>query len=139
MKFFFYNSIFLFLLSFSSSPSFFKILIIPTPNTLNKSIISPREISSSNITSDDRGFVRYAITFSKIWSSEQDLEQWTRLRRPSSDFLFVNWSIFPNLFMKYIFEQFFLIKVLFIYKRMWCICDMFENTFSNFKSIFRFL
>ncbi|CAK8539544.1 unnamed protein product [Lathyrus sativus] len=42
------------------------------PRTLNKAIISSREISSSSTSSDDRRFVRHGITFSKIWSSEQE-------------------------------------------------------------------
>ncbi|ESW28603.1 hypothetical protein PHAVU_002G003000 [Phaseolus vulgaris] len=41
-----------------------------TPNS--KAIISSREISSNSTASDDRRFVRHNITFSKIWSSEQE-------------------------------------------------------------------
>ncbi|XP_027361593.1 uncharacterized protein LOC113869468 [Abrus precatorius] len=40
--------------------------------TPNKAIISSREISSNSAASDDRRFVRHSITFSKIWSSEQE-------------------------------------------------------------------
>ncbi|RDY03158.1 Vacuolar protein sorting-associated protein 13C, partial [Mucuna pruriens] len=40
--------------------------------TPNKAIISSREISSYSTASDDRRFVRHSITFSKIWSSEQE-------------------------------------------------------------------
>lgn len=42
------------------------------PRTPNKAIISSREISSYSTASDDRRFVRHSITFSKIWSSEQE-------------------------------------------------------------------
>ncbi|KAK7307747.1 hypothetical protein VNO77_41077 [Canavalia gladiata] len=42
------------------------------PRTPNKAIISSREISSNSTASDDGRFVRHSITFSKIWSSEQE-------------------------------------------------------------------
>ncbi|KAL2987622.1 hypothetical protein AAZX31_11G038900 [Glycine max] len=42
------------------------------PRIPNKAIISSREISSNSTASDDRRFVRHIITFSKIWSSEQE-------------------------------------------------------------------
>ncbi|XP_020979196.1 uncharacterized protein LOC107640015 [Arachis ipaensis] len=42
------------------------------PRTSNKGIISSRDISSHNATSDDRRFVKHSITFTKIWSSEQE-------------------------------------------------------------------
>lgn len=42
------------------------------PRTPNKAIIISREISSYSTASDDRRFVRHNITFSKIWSSEQE-------------------------------------------------------------------
>ncbi|KAK7309084.1 hypothetical protein RJT34_05549 [Clitoria ternatea] len=42
------------------------------PRTPNKAIISSRQISSHGTASDDRRFVRHSITFSKIWSSEQE-------------------------------------------------------------------
>ncbi|OIV92802.1 hypothetical protein TanjilG_00936 [Lupinus angustifolius] len=42
------------------------------PRTSNKAIISSREISSYSTVSDDRRFIKHSITFSKIWSSEQE-------------------------------------------------------------------
>ncbi|KAE9596742.1 putative vacuolar protein sorting-associated protein [Lupinus albus] len=42
------------------------------PRTSNKAIISSREISSCSTVSDDRRFIKHSITFSKIWSSEQE-------------------------------------------------------------------
>lgn len=42
--------------------------------TSNKSIIKSSEFSSSRSASDERRFVRHAINFQKIWTSERELK-----------------------------------------------------------------
>lgn len=51
------------------------------PHNPNKAIIKSRELSSSNYASDEGRFVKHAINFLKIWSSEQESKGRCKLYR----------------------------------------------------------